>query len=297
MATMLAPAFAAEWMTDMEAAKAKAAAENKLVLADFTGSDWCYYCKLLSEKVLNTPEFADYAKDKFVLMEVDMPREKPLSPEQTAQNQALCEQYHIKGFPTILVITPQGEVLGGFVGGASSLQEVQEPLDTALKNRELLALAKSSTGVARAKAYADIYNSLSPACRALADDYRREAVENDPDDTTGFRSQLAAEQKMRALSREIAQAATPAAAEAIIDKNLPTAPLHNKIQLLFMKSSIMTMQAETEDDIIKAKQVALEAAGLIPDKEESEKLRTAVEQGYAAPAEMLKQVKERRSRH
>ena len=37
--TALLPSWAAEWMTDIEAAKAKAAAENKAVLVDFTGSD------------------------------------------------------------------------------------------------------------------------------------------------------------------------------------------------------------------------------------------------------------------
>ena len=71
---VLAPAWAAEWMTDLEAAKAKAAAENKAVLVDFTGSDWCGWCIRLRKQVLDTPAFEAYARDKFVLMEVDVPQ-------------------------------------------------------------------------------------------------------------------------------------------------------------------------------------------------------------------------------
>ena len=32
------------WMTDFEAAQVKAKAENKPMLLDFTGSDWCGWC-------------------------------------------------------------------------------------------------------------------------------------------------------------------------------------------------------------------------------------------------------------
>ncbi|MDT8391733.1 MAG: thioredoxin family protein [Lentisphaeria bacterium] len=38
-------AFAAEgWMTDYDAALKKAKAENKVVILDFSGSDWCVWC-------------------------------------------------------------------------------------------------------------------------------------------------------------------------------------------------------------------------------------------------------------
>ena len=42
----------ADWGTDYKAALAQAKAENKQVLLDFTGSDWCGYCKLLDKEVL-----------------------------------------------------------------------------------------------------------------------------------------------------------------------------------------------------------------------------------------------------
>ena len=74
-AALVAPATAAEgWMTDFPAAQKKAQAENKLVLVDFTGSDWCRPCIELQRNVLDTPEFRQYAEDKFVLMHNRPPR-------------------------------------------------------------------------------------------------------------------------------------------------------------------------------------------------------------------------------
>ena len=47
-------AFADEsWMTNFEEAKAKAAKENKSLLVDFTGSDWCGYCIKLHKSVFS----------------------------------------------------------------------------------------------------------------------------------------------------------------------------------------------------------------------------------------------------
>ena len=82
LAAIIAPAMGAEWQTDFEAAKQQAAAENKAVLLNFTGSDWCGYCIRMKAAVLDTPEFAEYVKDKFVLVEVDLPRRNVLSAEE-----------------------------------------------------------------------------------------------------------------------------------------------------------------------------------------------------------------------
>ena len=64
----LVPALAAEWMTDLEAAKAKAAAENKAVLIDFTGSDWCGFCVRLRKDVLSKGEFKKFASKNLILL-------------------------------------------------------------------------------------------------------------------------------------------------------------------------------------------------------------------------------------
>jgi len=99
------------WMTDFDAAKAKAAAENKPLLVDFTGSDWCGWCIKLKEEVFSQPAFQEYAEDELVLVELDFPQGKPQSAELKEQNASLARQYGIRGFPTILILSPEGELI------------------------------------------------------------------------------------------------------------------------------------------------------------------------------------------
>ena len=110
-----APASMA-WVTDLPAAQAQAKGENKLVLVNFTGSDWCSWCKTLQKEVFTKPEFNTYAKGKLVLVEVDFPSHKTQSDELKKTNEALQEKFKIEGFPTILVLDGEGKVLWRQVG-------------------------------------------------------------------------------------------------------------------------------------------------------------------------------------
>jgi protein disulfide-isomerase len=108
-----------EWSTDLAKAQAKAKEEKKLVMLDFTGSDWCGWCIRLHKEVFSTPEFAEYAKKNLVLVEVDFPRKKALSAEQKKANQALQGKYKIEGYPTLIVLDGDGKKVGqlGYVKG------------------------------------------------------------------------------------------------------------------------------------------------------------------------------------
>jgi len=106
------PKAQATWMTDATAALAKARSENKLVLMDFTGSDWCGWCIKLDEEVFSTPEFASYAKNSLVLLKVDFPRGKKQPASEVQQNEMLAHKYGVTGFPTIIVLSPGGQEKG-----------------------------------------------------------------------------------------------------------------------------------------------------------------------------------------
>jgi protein disulfide-isomerase len=112
-------AHAATWLTDLPAAKAQAAREGKIVLVDFTGSDWCGWCMKLKAEVFSQPEFEEYANKNLVLVEVDFPRRKKLSEEQQKANFALQEKYKIEGYPTLIVLDGEGKKVGelGYVAG------------------------------------------------------------------------------------------------------------------------------------------------------------------------------------
>src|SRR3954469_12174232 len=100
------------WLTDVPKAVAQAKEEKKLVMLDFTGSDWCGWCIKLHKEVFSQPEFSDYAKKNLVLVEVDFPRSKPQSEAQKKANQALQAKYSIEGYPTIIVLDGNGKKVG-----------------------------------------------------------------------------------------------------------------------------------------------------------------------------------------
>ena len=110
-----------EWFTDAEAAQARAKAENKLVLLDFTGSDWCIWCQRLKRDVFDKPEFAQFAQSKLVLVEVDFPQRKTLSEAQQQANARLDKTYSINSYPTIILLDPDGKQVGrmGYVFGGA----------------------------------------------------------------------------------------------------------------------------------------------------------------------------------
>ncbi len=103
---------AVEWLTDVPTALNKARAENKIVLLDFTGSDWCIWCQRLKREVFDQPEFATFAQDNLIMVEVDFPRNKPQSPEQIQANQALARTYNVRGYPTIVLIDSASHQVG-----------------------------------------------------------------------------------------------------------------------------------------------------------------------------------------
>ncbi len=114
------------WQKNYEAALKQAAAENKFVLIDFSGSDWCGWCIKLDKEVFSQDEFISYAKDNLIPVLVDFPRKSPLTAEQKKSNEALAQQYKIQGFPTVLILNPKGEVVertGYQPGGAAKYVE------------------------------------------------------------------------------------------------------------------------------------------------------------------------------
>lgn len=92
------------WHTDYEAAAAQAKTASKPMLLFFTGSDWCSWCIKLEKEVLNTPDFAQAAADRFVFVKLDFPRHKTVPSNISALNATLQKRYDIQGFPTIVLV-------------------------------------------------------------------------------------------------------------------------------------------------------------------------------------------------
>jgi|SRR5665213_2267621 len=104
------------WLTDLPKAEAQAKAENKIVLMDFTGSDWCSWCIKFKQEVLDTPEFQAYAAKNVVLVELDYPQKKVQADDLKKTNASLKDHYKIDGYPTLVVLDKAGKEIGRQVG-------------------------------------------------------------------------------------------------------------------------------------------------------------------------------------
>ena len=113
------PGAESSWLTNFDTAQERARSEKKVLLMEFTGSDWCPPCIMLERQVFSQPEFKEYAAQHLVLLEVDFPRRKELSDEQKTANVKLAERYGIEGFPTIVLLDSTGKKIGelGYMPG------------------------------------------------------------------------------------------------------------------------------------------------------------------------------------
>ena len=112
-----------DWKTNLEQAVEQAKKENKAVLVNFTGSDWCMWCKRLSSEVFQQKDFEDYAEKNLILVKLDFPKNIPQSNETKVYNNTLAQRYGIQGFPTILIMNNKGELVaktGYQPGGAAN---------------------------------------------------------------------------------------------------------------------------------------------------------------------------------
>ncbi|MES2702430.1 MAG: thioredoxin family protein [Bacteroidota bacterium] len=93
------------WYTSLEQANALSQSKHKPIFAFFTGSDWCGWCHKLEADVFSKPAFITWAKKNVILLELDFPRQKQLSPELQQQNGSLQQAFRVQGYPTIWYFT------------------------------------------------------------------------------------------------------------------------------------------------------------------------------------------------
>ena len=119
-ALMTALMFSASiWQTDFDTARAQAKSENKFILLNFSGSDWCGPCIRLHKEIFDNENFISYADNSLVLVKADFPRLKKnmLSKEQQKKNEALADTYDSEGaFPLTLLIDADGRVIKKWEG-------------------------------------------------------------------------------------------------------------------------------------------------------------------------------------
>ena len=121
-----APAGAKDWETNFGHALKEAKKNSKYLLLNFSGSDWCVYCKKLDKEVFNNKDFQKYARKNFVCVILDFPFNKPQDETLKSQNTALAGRYRVQGYPTIVILNSKGKLVqktGYLPGGAKNYIE------------------------------------------------------------------------------------------------------------------------------------------------------------------------------
>ncbi|MBX2850466.1 MAG: thioredoxin family protein [Phycisphaeraceae bacterium] len=283
------PAFAGGegWSHDFEAAKKQAAEQNKDMLLDFTGSDWCGWCIKLVDEVFSKDEFKAYAEANLVLVEIDFPRDKSkLSDETTAQNAELKDAYGIRGYPTIYLTDHEGLPYaktgyrrGGPEAYAKHLEELKQ---VRVERDEHMAAAKSAEGLEKAK-------HLHAAMQVVGDDmatqhYKdtvQEIVSLDADNEAGLKKHYDDIVTAKAQKKVIQQVMRSAQADPegaitkldeLVDSEDTLVPvrqealaLKSQIQMFVLKDKatakttlIQAIEADPESDMAKQLKEALE---------------------------------------
>ena len=117
---------ASEWETDFAKASTNAAKSGLYMLLDFSGSDWCGWCIKLEKEVFSQATFKKYAKENLVCVMLDFPRQKKLNKKLKEQNAELAQKYQIKGYPSVVILAPDGSLVaktGYQEGGAQKYVE------------------------------------------------------------------------------------------------------------------------------------------------------------------------------
>ncbi len=180
------------WTMDLDAAKKLAAEKELPILLDFSGSDWCGWCKVMEENVFTQPEWAAYATNNLIMVLIDFPTDKSLVPEKyVARNHALQTEYGVQGFPTFVVLDNDGETeLGRLTAGREKTPaSFQGELDMLFRNRP-----------ASTAKYAE---SLSPEARAEFDALNEKLAEQTVASKTAHAEIEAATQRAKELAESV----------------------------------------------------------------------------------------------
>lgn len=104
----------AVWTTNFDSAKVKSMQEDKFILLNFSGSDWCGPCIKMRKDILSSEPFLKYAADHLILLNADFPRMKKNQQDKqlVQQNEKLADTYNKQGkFPYTLLLSKDLKIL------------------------------------------------------------------------------------------------------------------------------------------------------------------------------------------
>ena len=299
--TMVAAAADMEWMTDLKAAGKKAAAEDKLLLVEFTGSDWCAYCIQQKKAVLDKPEFAEWANKHCVAVEIDIPQDAARvgGEEKKAYNKKLSEEYGISNFPSLMLMTPELVLVGGYSGAQSSPQAAIAILEQHFNTAKELKKALKKKKTERAVALKAIYDKQPENIRKGNFQLMELIAKADNSNKTGIRDEYRPLKQTRTLQSKLEKAATTEERIAILDAAYKKALPQNKASIKNLKVAELTTAAvklmqnpASVEDICKARDFYLQAAECNGNASQ----KADIEKYYADPEKLYRDIREKQKK-
>ncbi|MCH2591612.1 MAG: thioredoxin family protein [Pedosphaera sp.] len=277
------------WLVDFEKAKAQAAKEEKSILMEFTGSDWCPPCKALAKNVLTQDVFKTEMPKNFVLLKLDSPRDKSKqTPEEIEQYKVLSAKYGIQGVPTIFLADAKGRPYYQTVGYSGDpadkyVANLKEQLGTLAKRDAAFAKAEKATGTEKAKLLAEGLSLVDDEMALKTySEVVAEIIELDADNKAGLKTKFdglknSVEFKSELEATMSSNRGKPedilAAIDKLIAEKKPTGAALQ--EAVFMKSSILF-----QTDKAKAKEMLLEAKELAPQSETGKRIDGILERFF-----------------
>ncbi len=96
------------WKKYDESLQKEAIAKKKYILLDF-GAEWCAACKEMDATTLQDKNVTEELSSRWIAMKIDGTINSP-------EIEKLQKKYKVKGYPGFVVLSPSGEVKGGFTG-------------------------------------------------------------------------------------------------------------------------------------------------------------------------------------
>ena len=107
------------WNDHLDSALIQSKKEQKYILLNFSGSDWCIPCQKLKKGLFSNPKFIEYGNQNLVLVNLDFPLKKNpnLGKEYQSKLDAWAEKYNPNGnFPLTLLIDSDGNIIKKWTG-------------------------------------------------------------------------------------------------------------------------------------------------------------------------------------
>jgi thiol:disulfide interchange protein DsbD len=100
------------WSGSLEDALRNSQKSGKPVILDFS-AEWCAACKEMDATTFSDPRVAAEINSKWIPARIDATRNSP-------ELDKILEKYNVQGFPTVILISPSGEILDKITGYATA---------------------------------------------------------------------------------------------------------------------------------------------------------------------------------